>query len=53
MSQALGDGQQARVSTTIPTLSVTSGKDCVIEGLVNNVPVSILGLLHQSIVGPG
>ena len=42
VSQALGDGQQARVSTTIPTLSVTSGKDCVIESLVNNVPVSIL-----------
>ena len=42
VSQALGGGQQARVSTTIPTLSVTSGKDCVIEGLVNNVPVSIL-----------
>ena len=42
MSQALEGEHQAHVSTIIPTLSVTSGKDCVLEGLVNGVPTSIL-----------
>ena len=40
--QALEGEHQAHVSTIIPTLSVTSGKDCVLEGLVNGVPTSIL-----------
>lgn len=42
MSQALEGEHQAHVSTIIPTLSVTSGKDCVLEVLVNGVPTSIL-----------
>jgi len=42
VSQALEGEHQAHVSTRIPTLSVTSGKDCVLEGLVNGVPTSIL-----------
>ena len=42
MSQAPEGEHQAHVSTIIPTLAVTSGKDCVLEGLVNGVPTSIL-----------
>lgn len=42
MSQVREARPQAHVSAIIPTLSVTSGKDCVVEGLVNDVPVSIL-----------
>lgn len=42
MSQALEAGKQAHTNATIPTLSVTAGKDCVVEGLVNGVPTSIL-----------
>jgi len=42
VSQALEGEHQAHVSTIIPTLSVTSGKDCMLEGLVNGVPTSIL-----------
>lgn len=42
MSQTPEAGQQAHVSTIIPTLSVTSGKDCVLSGLVNDVPASVL-----------
>lgn len=42
MSQAPEGEHQAHVSTIIPTLAVTSGKDCVLDGLVNGVPASIL-----------
>jgi len=39
---SIGGRTSGYVSTIIPTLSVTSGKDCVLEGLVNGVPTSIL-----------
>ena len=40
MSQAPEEGSEAHVS--VPTLSVLSGKDCVLAGQVNGVPASIL-----------
>ena len=43
MSQALGgDQQQAHVNVIIPTLSLCSGKDCMLKGLVNGVSDNIL-----------
>ena len=42
MSRAAEAGPQAHVSTIIPTLSVTTGKDCVVDGLVNGVSASVL-----------
>ena len=42
ISRAAEAGQQAHVSTIIPTISVTTGKDCVIDGLVNGVSASVL-----------
>ena len=40
MSQAPEEGSEAHVS--VPTLSVFSGKDCVLVGQINGVPASIL-----------
>ena len=42
MSQTQEDYQQAHVSVIVPTLSVCSGKDCMISGQVNGVSANIL-----------
>lgn len=42
VSRAQEEEQGAHVSVTIPTLSVCSGKDCVLGGLVNGVSANIL-----------
>lgn len=42
MSRAPEDNQQAHVNVIIPTLSVCSGKDCTLKGLVNGAPANIL-----------
>jgi len=37
MSQPSEGEHQAQVSATVPTLAVDSGRDCVLDGLVNGV----------------
>ncbi len=41
VSQTQEDDRQAHVSVIIPTLSVCSGRDCMLKGLVNGVSANI------------
>ena len=42
VSQMQEDNQQVHVSVIIPTLSMCSGRDCMMNGLVNGVSANIL-----------